>query len=73
MINKEELQQFLDKHIAVGVDSYDINIPGLFFYFGYLKTIDSTEIKIETNNGFKIIQLNDIRDMHEHQEKKYND
>lgn len=64
MIKKEEIEPFLNKNISVGVKHYVI--PGkLFFYYGLLKYIDSNEIKIETNYGFKIIPLCEILDIHE--------
>ena len=64
MIDCSEIEPFLHKYIAVGVP-HDI-IPGkLFFYFGYLKYVDSLEVKIETNNGFKIIPISNIMDIHE--------
>ena len=64
MIDSREIEPFLHKHVAIGVP-HDI-IPGkLFFYFGCLKYVDSTEVKIETNNGFKIIPITQIMDIHE--------
>ena len=35
------------------------------FYFGILKYVDSTEVKIETKIGYKIISIENIRDIHE--------
>ena len=63
MIDREEIEFFLNQYVAVGVPN-DMTHGKLFFYFGILKYVDSTEIKIETNNGFKIIPISNIYDIH---------
>ena len=63
MIDKEEIKEFLGQYISVGVE-HNV-IPGkLFFYYGYLKKVDDTEIKLETKHGFKIVTINTIMDIH---------
>jgi hypothetical protein len=64
LIDKGEIQLFLDKYVRVGVP-HDIIPNKLFFYFGYLKYVNSTEVKIQTNNGFRIIPLDQIMDIQE--------
>lgn len=63
MIESSEIKKFLHKYIAVGVH-HDILADKLFFYFGTLKNVDNTEIKIEMENGFKIISIENIIDIH---------
>jgi len=62
MIERNEIEPFLNKYIAVGVP-HDIMDGKLFFYYGILKYVDNLEIKLETNNGFKIIPIHTIRDL----------
>ena len=62
MIESNEIEPFLHKYVGVGVPHAIIK-GKLFFYYGILKYVDSTEIKIETNNGFKIIPIQDIMDI----------
>ena len=64
MIECNEIEPFLNKYISVGVP-HDIIAGRLFFYYGILKYVDSIEIKLETKNGFKIIQIENIMDIHE--------
>ena len=64
MIECNEIEPFLNKYIAVGVP-HNIMAGKLFFYYGVLKYVDNLEIKLETNNGFKIIPIINIRDIHE--------
>ena len=64
MLEQKDIEPFLNKHIAVGVPHNTIP-DRLFFSFGYLRSVDATEIKIETNNGFKIIQIDNIIEIHE--------
>ena len=63
MIDRNEIETFLEEYIAIGVP-HSIVPDKLFFYFGYLRYIDKEEIKIETNNGFKIIPISQIYDIH---------
>ena len=66
MIERSEIERFLNKRIAVGIP-HNIISGRLFFYFGILKYVDDLEVKIETNNGYKIIPLTNILDIHEAQ------
>lgn len=63
MIDSIEIEPFLDKYVRIGVP-HDIIPDKLFFYYGYIKYIDSEEVKIETNNGFRIIPIQKIMDIH---------
>ncbi len=63
MIEVIEIEPFLDKYVGIGIP-HDIIPDKLFFYFGKLRYVDSTEVKIETFNGFKIIPLQKIMDIH---------
>lgn len=62
LIDSNELEPFLNKYVRIGIP-HDIVPNKLFFYFGWLKYIDNLEVKIETNNGFRIIPLNSIMDI----------
>ena len=63
MIDSKEIEPFLDEYVAVGVP-HDIIPNKLFFYFGKLKYVDSEEVQMELKNGFKIIPIENIRDIH---------
>lgn len=63
MIEKKEIEEFLNKYVAVGVP-HDIIAGRIFFYFGIVKYINSDELKIETKNGYRIVSLENIRDIH---------
>lgn len=63
MIDCTEIVSFLDKYVAIGVPN-DIIEGKLIFYFGTLKSADTLEVKIETKIGYKIIQIQDIQDIH---------
>lgn len=63
MIKKEEIERFIGLFISIGVPH--ITREGkLFFYYGYLKSVTDSEVKLETKNGFKLIPLNQIQDIH---------
>ena len=63
MIEVSDVETFFHKYVAIGV-AHDL-IPGkLFFYFGYVNYVDNAEVKLETKNGFKIIPLGGIMDIH---------
>lgn len=63
MIDSKEIEPFLNKYVSIGVP-HDIISGKLFFYFGWLRYIDNLEVKIETNNGFRIIPIANIQDIH---------
>lgn len=63
MIEKEEIKQFLNQYVRIGVP-HDMIPSKLFFYFGHVKDVNNTEVKIKTSNGFKIIPLENIMDIH---------
>ena len=63
MIEKIELEIFLQKKVAIGV-GHDIIQGRLFFYFGRLIHISQDDVKLKTKNGFKIIPIGEIRDIH---------
>jgi len=63
IIDSKEIEFLLNKYVAIGVPN-DVIPNRLFFYFGWLKYVDSTEVKIETNAGYKIISIGNIFDIH---------
>jgi hypothetical protein len=63
MIEPIEIKKLQNNYVAVGVP-HEIIQGKLFFYFGTLKNIDDDEIKIEINNGYKIIPINQIMEIH---------
>ncbi len=63
MIEEKEIKKFLGPHVAVGVRN-DFLSDKLFFYFGKIIEVDDHELKIKTSNGFKIIPLGQIKDIH---------
>lgn len=63
MMDKKEIEEFFGKYIAIGVP-HD-KIPGrLFFYYGFLKYVTDEELKMKMSNGFKIIPLEQVKDIH---------
>jgi hypothetical protein len=63
VLNKDEIIPFQDKFVSVGVPHH--RAPNtLFFYYGFLREIDSEEVKLETKFGFKIIKIVLIQDIH---------
>lgn len=57
-----DIEGFLGKYVALGV-LHEIIPRRLFFYFGILKYVDATDVKIEINNGFRIIPISQIWDI----------
>jgi len=68
MLSKEEIELFLDKNVSIGVP-HSIMEGQLFFYYGRLIYVDFDEIKLETKNGFKIVPIKMIQDIHEDRRK----
>jgi hypothetical protein len=68
LLAKEELIKFVNIFISVGVQNYDMPSQ-LFFYYGVLRYVDDEIIKLETQNGYKIIRLVDIMDIHKTRER----
>ena len=62
MLRKEEIKIFLNKPVSVGVPHAVID-GRLFFYYGRLTHIDDCEIQIETENGFRIVPIEQIKSM----------
>lgn len=62
MIEKQDIEKFLNEYVRLGVP-HDIIPNRLFFYFGIVKHVDSKEIKIETKTGYRIIQLENVKDI----------
>lgn len=63
MITKEEIEKFLFKNVSIGVPHL-VCYDKLFFYYGILIEVNNTEIKLRTNNGFKIVLIENIQDIH---------
>jgi len=63
-LEQKDLEPFINKYIAVGVP-HEIITGRLFFYFGTLQEITSTDIKLKTDNGYKIVPFADILELHE--------
>ena len=63
MIEPLEIKKLQHNYVAVGVP-HEIIQGKLFFYFGTLKNIDENEIKLEINNGYKIIPIDQIMEIH---------
>ena len=68
MIKKEEIELFLHRYVAIGTPHSVID-GKLFFYYGTLIYVDSEELKLETRNGYKIVPLILIKDIHETRRK----
>ena len=64
LIDIEDVEGFLNKYVAVGVP-HDLIYNRLFYYFGFLKSIENKEITIRTKNGFKIIPIENIKHIYE--------
>jgi hypothetical protein len=62
LIELEEIEKFLNYYVRIGVP-HDVISNRLFFYFGFIKYVDSTELKLETKKGFRIIPLENVRDI----------
>lgn len=72
LIDRKEIEGFLNKYIAVGVP-HDIIPHKLFFYYGRLENIVEDDIKLNLKNGFKIIPIDQIRDIHLVENNSYNE
>jgi hypothetical protein len=70
MLRKEELELFLGKPVSIGVP-HAILPDKLFFYYGILKFVSENEVKLETNNGFKLVPIDQIMDIHG--DRRHND
>ena len=64
MLEKKDIEQFLDEFVAIGVP-HGIVPDKLFWYFGTLKDINNFEVKIELygKDGYKLIPISDIQDI----------
>jgi hypothetical protein len=62
MIDSKEIEPFIDKYCRVGIP-HDIIPDRLFFYFGWIRYVDNIEVKLEMNNGYRIIPLQKIMDI----------
>jgi len=69
MLKKEELELFLGKHIAIGVP-HIVDSDRLFYYYGTLIYVDYRQIKLETKNGFKLVPIDLIQDIHKDGRKR---
>jgi len=63
MLEKEYIEAFIEKNVSVGVPHLILD-NRLFFYYGILKSVTRNEITLQTKNGFKIIQIEEIKDIH---------
>jgi hypothetical protein len=64
MLNKKIIDSFLNKSVSVGVPH--IILPDrLFFYYGRLHEVTGSSITLETKQGFKIVPIEQIKDLHE--------
>jgi hypothetical protein len=63
MLKKDDLEKFLDEAVSVGVP-HSIIEGRLFYYYGKLSNVSEGEIKLETNNGIRLISVEDIIDIH---------
>ena len=64
MIKKKELDLFLNKQVSIGVP-HAIMQGKLFFFYGKLLEVTEKEIKLQTKKGFKIVQIAQVKDVHE--------
>ncbi len=72
MIEKNEIEKFLDLYVAVGVD-HEFIPNKLFFYYGYIENLTEKEIKLKLKKGIKIIRLDQIKDIHKTENNIYNE
>lgn len=63
MITKEEIINLIGFFISVGVPNFDFP-DQLFFYYGVLKEVTDTTLKLETRAGVKIVPLAKVMDVH---------
>jgi len=68
MLKKENIENYLNKNISVGVPHLVID-DRLFFFYGILINVSETEITIKTKNGYKIIPIEQIQDLHENKNR----
>ena len=63
MITKAELEVFLGKRIAVATPHFFLE-NRYFWFYGVLLKITDTELKLKTEQGYKILQLKRVKDVH---------
>ncbi|MCJ7571817.1 MAG: hypothetical protein MUO82_08075 [Candidatus Thermoplasmatota archaeon] len=63
MLNKEEILLFLGELISVGVQ-HTVLPERLFFYYGVLIKVDENALTLRTNDGFKIVPIEQVLDIH---------
>jgi hypothetical protein len=63
MLTKEQIVLFLGDFISVGVQ-HSIIPDKLFFYYGVLIKCDEEEITLRTKDGFKIVKIEQVLDIH---------
>lgn len=63
MLNKDEILLFLGELISVGVQ-HTVLPDRLFFYYGILIKVDENVLTLRTNDGFKIVPIEQVLDIH---------
>ncbi|MEF8848856.1 MAG: hypothetical protein V5A68_06955 [Candidatus Thermoplasmatota archaeon] len=71
-IDRKELEKFISLYVAVGVDHL-YKPDDLFFFYGKLKKIGDSEIKLETKKGIKLIKIKEIREIYSKKHNVYNE
>lgn len=66
IITEKEIRSFLNKYVGIAVGNWKENSPCKYFWnFGFLIEIADGSLKIQTRDGFRIIEISDIREIKE--------
>lgn len=63
MLTKDEIKSLLDQCVCVGV-AHNTLEGSLYFYYGILLNVTDVEVKLRTKNGYKIVPIAQILDVH---------
>jgi len=63
MIEPEEIEKLLNCYVAVGCPHFVVE-GKLYYYYGFLRNINTDNIKIEKRDGFKIIPIEQVMEIH---------
>ena len=63
MLSKADFEIFLGKTVSVGLQ-HEIITNRLFFYNGVLTELSDDTLTLRMSNGFKIIPLDQVMDIH---------